>query len=98
MCHVHSYRIQQLLILYPFNSDSSGMLQHRGIPVEDLFHHDYEEIFYLIVWGHLPNPEEKENLRISFAEACSNVPPGVVSVIQAFPCVPPYPLLPDPLR
>ena len=93
-----TYRIQQLIMLSLFHSDSSGMLQHRGIPIEELFHNDYEDIFYLTVWGHLPTPEEKENLRRSFAEACQNVPPSVVSVIQAFPCVSSSPLLPPPPR
>lgn len=74
------------------------MLQHRGIPIEELFHNDYEDIFCLTVWGHLPTPEEKERLRKDFATACQDVPPSVVSVIQAFPCVTPKPLLQDPHR
>ncbi|SLM35682.1 citrate synthase [Lasallia pustulata] len=66
-------------------SDSSGMLQPRGIPVEELFHNDYEDVFHLIVWGHLPTPEEKERLRSDFIAALQNVPPSVPNVIQAFP-------------
>lgn len=72
------------------------MLQHRGIPIEELFHNDYEDIFFLTMWGHLPTPDEKERLRRDFATACQNVPPSVVNVIQAFPYVTSHPLPQDP--
>ena len=71
------------------------MLQPRGIPVEELFHNDYEDVFHLIVWGHLPTPEEKERLRSDFIAALQNVPPSVPNVIQAFPYVLPKVVQPD---
>lgn len=42
---------------------------------------------YLMIWGHKPSPEEKLTLRRRLGQACLNVPPVVVNVIQSFPCV-----------
>ena len=62
-----------------------GYIQYRDHTIEDLFqNNDYEEVMHLLIWGHLPSPEEKSTLRQALAQAMV-APQCVVDVIRAFP-------------
>lgn len=63
-------------------------MQYRGHNLADFWNvAEFEDITYLLVWGHWPSADEKEALRKELAGAAQNVPESVVNVIQAFPCV-----------
>ncbi|KAI0178896.1 putative citrate synthase [Hypoxylon sp. FL1284] len=62
-----------------------GTIRYRGFPIEGLFHeYIYEDVMHLIIWGHLPNQKEKDNVRETMSEAM-NPPQSVKDVISAFP-------------
>lgn len=45
-----------------FIDGDNGVLLHRGYPIEQLAEHsDYMEVCYLLLFGELPTPSEKEN-------------------------------------
>ena len=75
----------------PFRSDGEkGELRFRGMRIEDLFRdYDFDTTMYLLIWGHLPTPEEKERFEYSMAAAASP-PQAVVDAIRALPyaCIP----------
>lgn len=52
-----------------------GSIHYRGYSIEYLFeHHDYEEVVFLLIWGHLPDAAEKETFRRKIAAGC--IPPS----------------------
>ncbi|KAI3551777.1 citrate synthase [Colletotrichum abscissum] len=62
-----------------------GSIHYRGYSIEYLFeNHDYEEVVFLLIWGHLPDANEKNTFRRKIAAGCIP-PPHVVEVIESFP-------------
>ena len=61
-----------------------GVLQYRQYPIEYLFaNYDYEEVAYLLIWDHLPTPDEKLTFRREIAQRM--VPDvSVLRVIKTF--------------
>jgi citrate synthase len=60
-----------------------GTIHFRGHPLDDLMKHcEWEEVVYLIIWGHLPKWEER--LRFQLELASNMVPPTeVLDAIRA---------------
>ena len=49
-----------------FIDGEAGILRYRGIPIEDLAEHSsFLEVAYLLIYGHLPNAEEKVTFETS---------------------------------
>ena len=47
-----------------FIDGEKGILRYRGYPIEELAAGvSFDEVAYLLIWGHLPNPEELAELR-----------------------------------
>ncbi|KAK2602138.1 hypothetical protein N8I77_008696 [Diaporthe amygdali] len=62
-----------------------GRIYYRGNSILELFdNNDYEEVLHLLIWGHLPSPDEKASLRQALS-AAMGAPKSVVDAIQAFP-------------
>ncbi|KAG0646409.1 Citrate synthase [Hyphodiscus hymeniophilus] len=62
-----------------------GRIQYRDQSIDHLFeNNDYEEVLHLLVFSHLPTPEEKETFRRALSEEMTKVPEVVKQVIQAF--------------
>lgn len=62
-----------------------GTIHFRGYSLDELVqNNDWEEVVYLIIWGHLPKTEEKIQFRRALAS--NMVPPtAVIDVIRALP-------------
>ena len=62
-----------------------GSIRYRDISITDLVGKKrFEDVTFLLIWGHLPSQQEMENYRKDLAAAM--VPPQMVSdVIQSFP-------------
>ncbi|KAI0395731.1 citrate synthase [Xylariaceae sp. FL0594] len=62
-----------------------GIIRYREFGIDQLFHdYVYEDVMYLLIWGHLPSQAEKDQVRAAMAKAM-DPPESVVKVIQAFP-------------
>ncbi|KAL0937200.1 citrate synthase [Colletotrichum truncatum] len=68
-----------------FVDGSRGYKQYREHSIEYLVEkHDYEEVIYLLIWGHLPTALQKKDFQRAIAERC--IPPQhVVQTIASFP-------------
>ena len=62
-----------------------GSIRYRNISITDLVgRKGFEDVSFLLIWGHLPSQQERESYRKGLAAAM--VPPQMVSdVIQSFP-------------
>ena len=62
-----------------------GSICYRGIPIPDLVGKaGFEDISFLLIWGYLPEQQEREKYRKALAAAM--IPPQMVSdVLQSFP-------------
>lgn len=62
-----------------------GSIRYRDIPITDLVGKKrFEDVTFLLIWGHLPSQQEREKYRKDLAAAM--VPPQmVVDVIHSFP-------------
>ena len=59
-------------------------MQYRDKSIDELFHNnDYEEVIHLLIWGTLPSPEQKENLRRRLASHMK-APQSVKDTIKTF--------------
>ncbi|KAL2877904.1 hypothetical protein SGCOL_006854 [Colletotrichum sp. CLE4] len=68
-----------------FIDGGHGSIHYRGYSIEYLFeNHDYEEVVFLLIWGHLPDAVEKKTFQRKIAAGCIP-PPHVVQVIESFP-------------
>ncbi|KAI8627686.1 citrate synthase [Xylariaceae sp. FL1651] len=68
-----------------FIDGERGQIQFRDHDINYLFdNHDYEEVIFLLIWGHLPSNEERQSLRQDLASEMK-VPQSVVNTIRAFP-------------
>ncbi|KAL8696441.1 MAG: hypothetical protein Q9201_007656 [Fulgogasparrea decipioides] len=73
---------------------SKGDIQYRGHPIETLVgQKQFEDIMYLLIWGHLPSEVERINFGLSLATF--PLPPQMVfDTIKAFPTdSPPIPII-----
>lgn len=62
-----------------------GSIQYRNHTLDDLIeNHDFEDVAFLLVWGHLPSQEEKLQFRLKLADR-ANPPEEVVNTIKCFP-------------
>ena len=61
-----------------------GSIQYRGRQLEDLFKsNSFEEVAYLLIWGHIPSAAEKTRFRNTLTEN-SKPSQGVLDAIYAF--------------
>ena len=61
------------------------MIRYRDYSIDELFErYDYEDVAFLLIWGHLPKPFEKNTFRFSLV-ALMAPPPEVLMVVDAFP-------------
>jgi len=62
-----------------------GKLYYLGYSIEDLAHHsDFEETTYLLLYGRLPNREEKEGFSKRM-RASRELAPEILAMVRAFP-------------
>ncbi|PYI31474.1 citrate synthase [Aspergillus indologenus CBS 114.80] len=62
-----------------------GYIQYRNHSIDKLFeNNDYEEVIYLLIWGKLPTPSQKQTFRRKLAKEMK-APQCVVDVIKVFP-------------
>jgi len=62
-----------------------GKLSYLGYSIEDLAHHsDFEETTYLLLYGRLPNREEKEGFSKRM-RASRDLAPEILDMVRAFP-------------
>jgi citrate synthase len=62
-----------------------GKLYYLGYSIEDLAHHsDFEETTYLLLYGRLPNREEKESFSKRM-RASRELAPEILAMVRAFP-------------
>lgn len=67
-------------------------MQFRDKSIDDLFkNNDYEEVLFLLVWGHIPSAEEKARLRKSLAKEMTQVPQSAKDAVKALPYAVPQP-------
>ncbi|PWY82045.1 citrate synthase [Aspergillus heteromorphus CBS 117.55] len=70
-----------------------GIIHYRGYTLDQLIeNHDFEDVSFLLVWGHLPSIQEKLDYRTKLA-ARLNPPQSVVDTIKCFPRITPYHLM-----
>ncbi|KAJ5647725.1 hypothetical protein N7490_004097 [Penicillium lividum] len=70
-----------------------GTIQYRGYMLDELLEkHDFEDVSFLLVWGHLPSREEKLKFRANLS-ARANPPQSVIDTIKSFPRNTPYHLM-----
>ena len=69
------------------NSDGSqGIVQYRGHNLAEFWKTaEFEDLSYLLVWGHWPSSAEKEAFRKELAAAAQKIPDSVSKVIESFP-------------
>ena len=64
---------------------NKGTIQFRQYPIEDLYaNNDFEDVAFLLIWGHLPSAAEKVKFQRDLAREAVP-PPLVVKVISSFP-------------
>jgi citrate synthase len=62
-----------------------GNIQYRGIPIQDLVGKaKFVDTAFLLIWGHLPSPEEREKLQRDL-NSTSLPCQQVFDVIRTFP-------------
>ena len=67
---------------------AQGIVQYRGHNVTDFWQTaEFEDLIYLLIWGHWPSPLEKEAIKDELFKAAQIVPESVKTVIYAFPYV-----------
>ncbi|KAE8353811.1 citrate synthase-like protein [Aspergillus coremiiformis] len=70
-----------------------GSIQYRNYTLDELLErHDFEDVSFLLVWDHLPSPQEKIDYRLKLA-AKANPPQAVLDTIKCFPRDTPYHLM-----
>ena len=63
----------------------NGTIHYRQHSIDKLFNrYGFEEVAYLLIWGHLPNQEEKEEFYLALFEYLEP-PPLVVEAVKGFP-------------
>ncbi|KAK8875123.1 citrate synthase [Apiospora arundinis] len=63
-----------------------GYMQVRDRSIDELFrNNDYEEVLFLLIWGHLPSAEEKSTTRKALALEMTQVPQSAKDAIRALP-------------
>ena len=68
-----------------FVDGTEGSIFYRGHPISELVgHKQFEDVAFLLIWGYMPTPEEREKFRRELAVAMS-LPEMVSNVIQSFP-------------
>jgi citrate synthase len=61
------------------------LIQYRGLHIEQLFHDCvYEDVMHLIIWGKLPQQQQKDEVRAAMNKAMTPTP-SVIDVISSFP-------------
>lgn len=61
-------------------------MQVRDRSIDELFrNNDYEEVLFLLIWGHLPSAEEKSTTRKALAQEMTQVPQSAKDAIRALP-------------
>jgi citrate synthase len=64
-----------------------GSIQYRNHSLDVLFNqNDFEDVTHLLIWGHLPNVDEKARFCKALAES-SKPAQCVLDVIKSFPYV-----------
>jgi citrate synthase len=62
-----------------------GSIQYRGYTLDELLEkNDFEDVSFLLIWGHLPSQEEKLQYRSKLAHKATP-PEAVVNTIKCFP-------------
>ena len=62
-----------------------GTIHYRNHSIEELFsQNDFEEVAFLLIWGHLPDKEEKHKFCVAIFEWLEP-PTLVVEAIKGFP-------------
>ncbi|KAJ5668363.1 uncharacterized protein N7477_006933 [Penicillium maclennaniae] len=70
-----------------------GTIQYRDYMLDELLEkHDFEDVSFLLIWGHLPSADEKLEYRTKLA-ARANPPQSVINTIKCFPRNAPYHLI-----
>lgn len=68
-----------------FIDGNRGYIQYRDYSIDHLYlNHDFEDVMHLVVFGHLPSPSEKLNVRRALAKNM-HPPQFVFDAVQAFP-------------
>ncbi len=68
-----------------FIDGETGILRYRGIPIEELAERSsFIETAYLLIFGHLPNIEERAKFTESLTE-CSAIPQAMLKHFDGFP-------------
>lgn len=69
----------------PFRDGIRGTIRYRKYSIDDLFgHYDFEEVSYLLIWGHLPTKEKKQEFQAAIFDNLK--PPAlVIDAIKIFP-------------
>src|SRR6266542_4398071 len=70
-----------------FIDGQKGRLLYRGFDVDDLVaHSSFEEVVYLLWYGHLPGRKELEAHRKALASTANRkLPPKVLAMLRLFP-------------
>ncbi|KAL9614496.1 MAG: hypothetical protein Q9167_001024 [Letrouitia subvulpina] len=68
-----------------YNDGLKGVLSYRGFDIGDLVtKKGFIDTQYLLLWGHLPSPQEKEKWQRNLA-SIPRPPKSVFDVIRSFP-------------
>lgn len=75
----------ELHMLTKGSDQGKGYILYHGYTVDQLQSCEYEDLLHLMIWGSLPNENQRETLRLTLAEAMCHIPPSVVDTVQSFP-------------
>lgn len=86
--YVSAPRCIDWIALLTLHSNSDGMkgeIYYRDHSIDDLFGHvSFEEVAHLLIWNHLPSPEERARFRKSL-NARLSPPASVIKAINILP-------------
>ncbi|KAJ5125050.1 uncharacterized protein N7515_008875 [Penicillium bovifimosum] len=68
-----------------FSDHEHGLLLYRGYTLDQLWGSEFEEMFYLLLWGKYPSKDESEELRQRLARYMQDVPDIVRQTICNLP-------------
>jgi citrate synthase len=68
-----------------YRDGKRGTILFRGHTIEELWHCEFEDLAHLMVWGRLPSPVEKKNLREDLMAEMLVIPQCVIDAVRAFP-------------